>query len=643
MKRVLASVTIAGAVLAIAFPSAPAQDKSPVEAAIGRGVKYLQDNHKDGMWQYDGTGTTLDIGTTALVGLALLECDVPKTDHRIVSAAASLRRSADRLNHTYSISLIIMFLDRLGEPRDVNLIKALSVRLIAGQGGTGGWTYQCPLLSAEHQKAWTDVMEKAKPKAMAMLADPNSPEEKPPQPALPQQPPGQPRPPFAPGTPPGIPPGARPPFPMPPGGPMGPGAFMGGGAPGDNSNTQFAILALWVGRRHGVPAEMALARVDRRFRKTQNSDGGWAYNPAARPQAGQPQVGQPPGEESTPTMTCAGLLGLAIAHGLSKDMVKQATLRATSGKDEGKPEPTRVEWTKDDAVLRARDYLARAMPDPKELGANPDYKGVRINPGDLYYYLWSLERVSLAYGWSEIGDKDWYSWGLDVALPRQDLKDGSWHGGYPGTVDTAFTLLFLRRKNLVSDLTARLGEANLTTAKNKPATPSPAVPRDVPEQPGRPAVERAPDADAEAAKLGKELVAADATRQAAILDRLQNAKGTAGKAAEGPYTQALADAIPKLKGDMQEKARNALADRMSRLPTKAIQDYLKSSAAELRRAAARGCGFKQDQDFTPDLIPLLSDADAAVVSAAYLALKEVTGKDFGKSPEPWNAWWKQQK
>src|SRR5205085_1133704 len=46
----------------------------------------------------------------------------------------------------------------------------------------------------------------------------------------------------------------------------------------DNSNTQFATLALWVGRRQGVPVDVALGLVDRRFRGSQNvADGGWGY------------------------------------------------------------------------------------------------------------------------------------------------------------------------------------------------------------------------------------------------------------------------------------------------------------------------------------------------------------------------------
>src|SRR5262249_37763194 len=76
------------------------------------------------------------------------------------------------------------------------------------------------------------------------------------------------------------------------------------GATTDNSNTQFAILALWAARRHGVPMERTLHLVALRFRTSQNQDGTWAY--AYRFGGGNP--GGPP-------MTCVGLLGLAVAHG----------------------------------------------------------------------------------------------------------------------------------------------------------------------------------------------------------------------------------------------------------------------------------------------------------------------------------------
>ena len=81
--------------------------------------------------------------------------------------------------------------------------------------------------------------------------------------------------------------------------------------------------------------------------------------------------------------------------------------------------------------------------------------------GDLYF-LWSVERVAMLYNLPTIGNKDWYSWGVSILLPNQK-DNGAWRStGYPGhghannTIDTCFALLFLKRSNLVHDLTENL-------------------------------------------------------------------------------------------------------------------------------------------------------------------------------------------
>ena len=77
---------------------------------------------------------------------------------------------------------------------------------------------------------------------------------------------------------------------------------------GDNSNTQFASLALWIARRHQLKVDPALRLLDQRFRAMQNPDGGWPYVHHGN---------------TTPTMTCAGLIGLAVAFGATNEAVLQ--------------------------------------------------------------------------------------------------------------------------------------------------------------------------------------------------------------------------------------------------------------------------------------------------------------------------------
>ena len=50
--------------------------------------------------------------------------------------------------------------------------------------------------------------------------------------------------------------------------------------------------------------------------------------------------------------------------------------------------------------------------------------GTRIEKG--HYYLWSLERVAVAYGLETIGKKNWYDWGADILVATQEMN-GSWY------------------------------------------------------------------------------------------------------------------------------------------------------------------------------------------------------------------------
>jgi hypothetical protein len=76
-----------------------------------------------------------------------------------------------------------------------------------------------------------------------------------------------------------------------------------------------------------------------------------------------------------------------------------------------------------------------------------------------HYFLWSVQRVGVLYDLDLIDGKDWYAWGCKKLLPEQK-NDGSWTGGgvYVGEntmLNTCFALLFLKRANLVLDLTEK--------------------------------------------------------------------------------------------------------------------------------------------------------------------------------------------
>src|SRR5262249_23564550 len=75
------------------------------------------------------------------------------------------------------------------------------------------------------------------------------------------------------------------------------------------------------------------------------------------------------------------------------------------------------------------------------------------------YYLWTVERVGVLYQQKDIAGQDWYRWGARYLLATQQ-PGGNWTDGHylehRDLVDTCFALLFLKRVNLVKDLTNKL-------------------------------------------------------------------------------------------------------------------------------------------------------------------------------------------
>jgi hypothetical protein len=426
-----------------------------------------------------------------------------------------------------------------------------------------------------------------------------------------------------------------------------------------------------------------LALVDARFRKSQNADGGWSYILRMESML----AGAAGMATSSPAMTCAGLLGLATGQGAAlspvlkaggakkdKNKEKESDKDAT-GEANPKKEPAVRDLSNDAQVKAAMKVLGKwvgtaiARPTPPA-GAPIDIIGV----GDrTYYALWSLERVAVVYDFTTIDDKDWYAWGSDILLERQQ-RDGAWKGSYPsGGVDTSFALLFLRRANVARDLTTvlkgRATDPDRIALKNGPAgdpdtktepregtKPKP-EPRDsapperkpvdpVKEKPDAPKTTPPAGGEADAARMAQELVQANPAKQERLLDNLRESKGA-------EYTQALVKAIPKLDGDMKKKAREALAERMSRMTSATIRDRLRDDDAELRRAAALAAAMKEDTSHVPRLIDLIDDPETSVSRAAYAALKSLSGKDFGPKKEAsraeraeataaWKAWWKEK-
>jgi uncharacterized protein (TIGR03067 family) len=518
-------------------------------------------------------------------------------------------RGSVPLTDTYSIALCILFFDRLGDAGDVSLIESLTVRLLAGQASDGGWTYECPGIGDTEVVRLRGLVKRRH----ANDRNGQTPEKKRTVRDLPLPIQEQLR----------MAEKARP----------DPAAIT----PSDNSNTQFATLALWVAHRHGLPVDKAAARIESRFRMSQNGDGGWGY------QANGPV------STTSPAMTCAGLLGLAVADGVVNENF------VGSSKPDTEPRQSKPQKPRDperDRSVRAGLLALGAM-----IG-QPDL--LRIEPRQEfpnYYFLWSLERVAVVFGLETIGHKDWYGWGTERALARQH-NDGSWDGGYAEAgVDTSFALLFLRRSNLAQDLTSSLrgkvqdpgkvalragGLGAALAKKNTTASPGTSgtelSPKLLPPNQFVPS-----DTDREVARLSAELVQAPPAARDPLLEKLKAGKGLV-------HTQALAAAIPHLTGPSKIKARDALAERLARMTISTLEDKLRDESPEIRRAAALACAMKEERRSIPPLIHLLEDREPAVLRAAHAALKALTGQDLGpaadasaadqaKAVAAWKSWW----
>jgi hypothetical protein len=512
----------------------PEEEQKAVNKAIDRGVEYLkQTQQKKGTWAKPTEHHK--VGYAVLPALTLLECGVSPKDPLIQKAAEYLRAHAPTLDTTYELSLGILFLDRLGEEKDDKLIQTFALRLIAGQSATGGWGYKCMLLQTGLQKDLLAALRHFDPPKEDM-------------PLLAEKRPGQPG--IGGGVakkPEELVPIARDPK-KPPlsgstaqdrGGSLGGGTSRSEGSPSsggsgstvdgltdkelqkpankekappappnktdakkgkpadksdkpksdkpyvlperlgifpviqnpdlhvlqdpkgkahelivtttDNSNTQFAILALWTARRHGVPMTRTLNLVVRRFLTSQNLDGSWGYHYFFGG-----------GDPDRPAMTCVGLIGLAVGHGLAQ------------------PQPA-GQRVQDPRIVNGLIALSKHVGKPAD--------DLIEQPMQNLYFLWSVERVAVLYNMPKIGDKDWYRWGAQVLVVNQQ-KPGNWTGGqYHGNspvLDTCLALLFLKRANLVKDLTAKLPfqaedlNKSILRTNEKPVEKAPEVPKKPP-------------------------------------------------------------------------------------------------------------------------------------------------------------------
>ena len=207
----------------------------------------------------------------------------------------------------------------------------------------------------------------------------------------------------------------------------------------DNSNTQFAILALREAAVAGVTVnrrtwELAAAH----FIETQNLDGGWGYH-----------VGQP----STGSMTCSGIGSLVICD----QMLSSAEDDLNA---DGSPKCCNRTPHSNRALRRGVAWLAR-------------YFAVGVNPGEQggmwpLYFLYGVERAGRLSARRFFGPHDWYREGAAYFIDRQSRQEGSWTGMTAAETDpvvaSSFSLLFLS-KGLAPVLINKLNYSSAADAR----------------------------------------------------------------------------------------------------------------------------------------------------------------------------------
>ncbi len=181
-------------------------------------------------------------------------------------------------------------------------------------------------------------------------------------------------------------------------------------AEGDNSNSGFALMALYEADRAGVQVGKDVwRRALNYWTNTQTANGAWGYKPVA-PASG--------------SMTCQGMACLAAAcEVLDERQPNQAGPRA---------------------VQKASQWLGSHF----SVVSNPGGAGSR---GWLLYYLHALRRAGQLTRQQTFGDHDWFAEGAKSLISQQTVPDGYWQGaGHAENnprIATSLALLFLTHEN----------------------------------------------------------------------------------------------------------------------------------------------------------------------------------------------------
>ncbi len=192
-------------------------------------------------------------------------------------------------------------------------------------------------------------------------------------------------------------------------------------AGGDNSNSQFALLALHEAERVGATVKQETwERAASYWKGCQNPGGSWGYRKGW--------------DQGLGSMTCAGIAATVICDGRVDNpnaKIENGLVQCCQPQKE------------DDSLDRALTWLGNNF-------------SVRRNPGRRgaastwhFYYLYGLERVGRLTARRLIGEHDWYREGAEYLISQQDPFSHHWvgqgHAENHPHIATALALLFLSK------------------------------------------------------------------------------------------------------------------------------------------------------------------------------------------------------
>jgi serine/threonine protein kinase len=214
------------------------------------------------------------------------------------------------------------------------------------------------------------------------------------------------------------------------------------GRPGDNSNTQYALMGLSAASEVGVPVDPSVWELARSYwERGQKRDGSWAYTPDAT--------------NSTASMTCAGISSLTIT--------RQGSLRARGQEPAQKARVKVPKSRQGSRSLQGQEFLdgetirncGNGVND-RNLQAGIDWLASHFevvqNFGNgqqwKFYYLYGLERAARLTGVRFFGQNDWYRLGAVELVHQQQKLGGFWEGALNESdriLATSFAVMFLAK------------------------------------------------------------------------------------------------------------------------------------------------------------------------------------------------------